>query len=106
MFVRLKHPANAPTPIFVTLLGMVMFIRGHPRGWCAVVLNVYACFAADGHWHKAAVNDPRHDGSKMAVGHFYALNLRTHTLRHLAAGEGLHEHDMSALKRIKPKGLP
>ena len=41
----------------------------------------------------------------MAVGHFYSLNLRTHTLLHLAAGEGLHEHDMSALKRIKPKGL-
>lgn len=41
----------------------------------------------------------------MAVGHFYSLNLRTHTLRHLAAGRGLHEHDMSALKRIKPKGL-
>lgn len=68
-------------------------------------LSDYACFAADGHWHKAAVHDPRHDGSKMAVGHFYALNLRTHTLRHLAVGEGLHEHDMSALKRIKPKGL-
>lgn len=68
-------------------------------------LAKYACFAADGHWHKAAVHDPRHDGSKMAVGHFYALNLRTHTLHHLAAGEGLHEHDMSALKRIKPKGL-
>jgi hypothetical protein len=33
------------------------------------------------------------------------LNLRFHTLRHLAAGAGLHEHDMSALKRIKPKGL-
>src|ERR1035437_9437636 len=41
----------------------------------------------------------------MAVGHFYSLNLRTHTLRHLAAAEGLHEHDMSALKRVKPKGL-
>lgn len=68
-------------------------------------LSSYACFAADGHWHKAAVHDARHDGRKMAVGHFYALNLRTHTLRHLAAGEGLHEHDMSALKRIKPKGL-
>jgi hypothetical protein len=68
-------------------------------------LAKYACFAADGHWHKAAVHDPRHDGSKMAVGHFYALSLKTHTLRHLAAGEGLHEHDMSALKRIKPKGL-
>lgn len=68
-------------------------------------LAKYTCFAADGHWHKAAVHDARHDGSKMAVGHFYALNLRTHTLRHLAVGEGLHEHDMSALKRIKPKGL-
>lgn len=68
-------------------------------------LAQYACFAADGHWHKAAAHDPRHDGSKMAVGHFYGLNLRTHTLRHLAAGQGLHEHDMSALKRIKPKGL-
>jgi hypothetical protein len=68
-------------------------------------LASYECFAGDGHWHKAAAHDARHDGSKMAVGHFYSLNLRTHTLRHLAAGEGLHEHDMSALKRIKPKGL-
>jgi hypothetical protein len=65
----------------------------------------YECFATDAHWHKAAAHDPRHEDSKMAVGHFYSLNLRTHTLRHLAAGEGLHEHDMSALKRIKPKGL-
>ena len=44
-------------------------------------LERYACFAADGHWHKAAAHDPRHDGVKMAVGHFYGLNLRTHTLR-------------------------
>ena len=65
----------------------------------------YEVFAADGHWHKAAAHDARHDGVKMAVGHFYSLNLRTHTLRHLATGEGLHEHDMSALKRIKPRGL-
>lgn len=65
----------------------------------------YECFAQDGHWHKAAAHDPRHEGSKLAVGHFYSLNLRTHTLRHLAVGEGLHEHDMSVLKRIKPKGL-
>jgi hypothetical protein len=68
-------------------------------------LATYECFAADGHWHKAAAHDPRKEGTKMAVGHFYSLNLRTHTLRHLAAGEGWHEHDMSALKRIKPKGL-
>src|SRR5512140_542928 len=65
----------------------------------------YECFAQDGHWHKAATHDARHEGTKMAVGHFYSLNLRTHSLRHLAAGQGLHEHDMSALKRIKPKGL-
>ena len=65
----------------------------------------YECFAQDGHWHEAAAHDARHDGTKLAVGHFYSLNLRTHTLRHLAAGQGLHEHDMSALKRIKPKGL-
>jgi hypothetical protein len=65
----------------------------------------YECFAADGHWHRAAAHDSRHAGTKMAVGHFYSLHLRTHTLRHLAAGEGLHEHDTSALKRITPKGL-
>ncbi len=68
-------------------------------------LEGYECFALDGHWHKAATHDPRHDGVKMSVGHFYGLNLRRHTFRHLAAAEGLHEHDMSALKRLKPKGL-
>ena len=46
----------------------------------------YDCFATDGHWHKAATHDVRHEGRKQAVGHFYSLNLRTHTLRHLAAG--------------------
>ena len=68
-------------------------------------LATYQCFAVDGHWHKAAAHDPRHEGTKMAVGHFYSLNLRTHTLRPLATGQGWHEHDMSALKRIQPKGL-
>jgi hypothetical protein len=41
----------------------------------------------------------------VAVGHFYRLNLRTHSLVHLTTGQGLHEHDMSALKRVQPKGL-
>jgi hypothetical protein len=68
-------------------------------------LASYECFAADGHWHKAATHDPRHNAAKMAVGHFYSLDLRSHGLRHLVAGSGLHEHDMSALKRVKPKGL-
>jgi hypothetical protein len=65
----------------------------------------YDCFATDGHWHKSATHDARHAGRKLAVGHFYSLNLRTHTLRHLAAGEDLHEHDMSALKRVTPRRL-
>jgi len=77
----------------------------HDRLAAIPELADYECFALDGHWHKAAAHDPRHEGTKMAVGHFYSLNLRTHTLRHLAAGQGLHEHDMSALKRVKPKGL-
>jgi hypothetical protein len=68
-------------------------------------LKNYQCFALDGHWHQAATHDPRHDGTKMAVGHFYSLDLRSHQLRHLTAGEGLHEHDMTVLKRLKPSGL-
>ena len=65
----------------------------------------YQSFAVDGHWHQAATHDARHEGAKMAVGHFFSLDLRGHQLRHLAVGEGLHEHDMSVLKRIKPPGL-
>ena len=63
-------------------------------------LASYAVFAMDGHWHKTATHHPRHQGVKMAVGHFYSLNLRTHTLRQLAVGEGAHEHDLSVLKRL------
>jgi len=59
----------------------------------------------DGHWHQAASHDPRHNGVKMAVGHFYGLNLRTQTLRQLAVGQGAHEHDLSVLKRLTPRGL-
>lgn len=68
-------------------------------------LDRYECFAADAHWHLAAAHDPRHEESKMAVGHCYSLNLRSHSLRHLAAAQGVHEHDMSMLRRIKPRGL-
>ena len=68
-------------------------------------LERYECFAVDGHWHQAAAHDPRHGETKMTVGHFYSLDLRGHPLRSLATGLGLHEHDMSALKRIQPTGL-
>lgn len=65
----------------------------------------YEVFAAAGHWHKAAAHAPRHEGVKLAGGHFYSLNRRPRTLRLLATGQGLQEHDRSALKRVKPKGL-
>ncbi len=68
-------------------------------------LDRYECFAVDGHWHQGSVHDERRGKNKLSVGHFYSLNLRCHHLQPLAASEGLHEHDMSALKRIKPAGL-
>ena len=57
-------------------------------------------YAGDGHWHGAAAHDAPVDGTKYAVGHFYALDLRRHTLRHLAVGVGKKEHDMHVLKRL------
>ncbi len=105
-FAALKSPRRASVikDVNLALLGAANAVL-HDRLKEIPELADYECFAQDGHWHKAAAHDPRHEGSKMAVGHFYSLNLRTHTLWHLAAGEGLHEHDMSVLKRIKPKGL-
>jgi len=86
---------------------LVTFTAGKVPDRLAAVpeLAGYECFALDGHWHQAATHDPRHEGKKMAVGHCYSLSLRHHALRHMAAAEGLHEHDMSLLKRVKPKGL-
>ena len=65
----------------------------------------YVCFAVDMHWHKAAAHDERYAGKKVAVGHCFSLQLHDHSVRHLAVAEGEHEHDMSVLKRLKPKGL-
>lgn len=66
----------------------------------------YRCFATDGHWHAAASHDHREaSGAKSPVGHFYSLDLHSHFLRHLAAAEAPHEHDMSVFKRLKPSGL-
>ena len=56
-------------------------------------------YAGDGHWHGAAAHDAPIDGAKRAVGHFYALELRHHTLRHLDLARGKKEHAMHLLKR-------
>lgn len=68
-------------------------------------LAKYVCFAVDMHWHKAGAHDERHDAKKVSVGHTFSLNMHDHSLRHLAAAEGEHEHDMSVMERLKPKGL-
>jgi hypothetical protein len=63
-------------------------------------LREFDLYAADGHWHGAAAHDKPLDGSKRAVGHFFALNLRTQALTHLAHAQDKKEHDMHALKRL------
>lgn len=71
-------------------------------------LENFAVYAGDGHYHKGAAHDPKRlssDGvmTKLAVGHFFLLDLRTHYLSHLTLGEQNAtrkcEHDMHALKR-------
>jgi len=73
-----------------------------------VELENFALYAGDGHYHSAAVHDPKFTSSKgqqkkYAVGHFFMLNLRTHHLALLASeqkgGIRRKEHDMHALKR-------
>ena len=96
-------------------------------------LDEFRLFAGDGHYHEAAVHDPRvlsardsmpkppsgttkpmnrkreePAGSKDAVGHFFALNLRNQLLRHLVVAdqqERCKEHDMRALKGLTMQQL-
>lgn len=68
----------------------------------------FALYAADGHFHEASVHDKRdEDGQKPLVEHFFALNMRTHTLRHLdvARPEKKREHDLTALRRFGQQTL-
>ena len=66
--------------------------------------------AGDGHYHKAAVFDPRtkadtsrKEPSKSPTGHFFSLDLRTHHLGYLDLAQPddgkKSEHDMKMLKR-------
>jgi hypothetical protein len=63
-------------------------------------LSGYDLHAGDGHWHAAAAHDAPIDERRWAVGHLYALDLRTRALRHLSLAEGKKEHDMGAIKRL------
>jgi Transposase DDE domain len=68
-------------------------------------LKAYELYAGDGHWHGAASHDAKPAEKRYAVGHLYALNLRTHALRHLGLCEGKKEHDMGAIKRLGAEAL-
>lgn len=68
-------------------------------------LEAYELFAGDGHWHAAATHDTPIDERRWAVGHLYALNLRTRALQHLCLCEGKKEHDLGAIKRLGAEHL-
>lgn len=66
-------------------------------------LEDFEIYAGDGHFHAAAVHDPRDaNGKRHATGHVFMLNLRTEAMRHLDLCDPLSrkkEHDMHVLKR-------
>jgi hypothetical protein len=62
-------------------------------------------YAGDGHYIEHAYHDPRSDYKGkpyVAIGHFFALNLRTHWLHHLdlAGGGTKKQHDMAVMKKV------
>jgi hypothetical protein len=67
-------------------------------------LSKYACYALDGHIHGASAHENQIRGKKRPVGHIFALNLRTHTLKSVALstpqGAKKKEHEISTLKRL------
>lgn len=79
-------------------------------------LKKWHLLAGDGHYHKAAIFDPkskadlsRKDPNKSATGHFFLLNLRNHHLGHLDLAQPKDgkksEHDMKMLKRQNLEAL-
>ena len=51
-------------------------------------LAPFDLYAGDGHFHSAAIHDPRDaGGTRHATGHVYLLNLRSQAMRQLVAQE-------------------
>ena len=73
-------------------------------------LDDFDLYAADGHAHAAAIHDLPQPSktsptgyAKFATSHIYSLNLRTHSLSHLALADQItrrKEHEMRTLKRL------
>ena len=72
-------------------------------------LAAFVLYAGDGHFHAAAVHDPRDkEGVRHATGHLFLLNLRSQAMRHLDLCDPLtrrKEHERRVLKRQDPDTL-
>jgi len=72
-------------------------------GFCES-LDAFHIYAADGHFHAASSHEERDfKGKKNAIGHLYALNLRTRDMSHLALssdGRNRKPNDIGVLKRM------
>lgn len=103
-------------------LRLLAEVDAHVRGVCDsalpddafaqhVELGGFGVYAADGHYQAASVHEEHIDGKRRGVGHFFALNLRSRSLRHLdiarpdrAKGKKT-ESDIAALKRLEVNTL-
>lgn len=73
-------------------------------------LSEFAVFAGDGHFHAAAVHDPRQpDGTRHATDHLNTLDLRTHAMYHIDVGDQvarLKEHHVHRSRRRRSVADP
>lgn len=78
-------------------------LAAHPE------LDKFAIYASDGHSHSAASHEKAIGGKIRAANHIYALNLRSHSMEHIALTEPAKgkkkEHELCALKRIGADAL-
>ena len=72
-------------------------------------LDRFSVYASDGHSHSAASHELPVGGKIRAINHIYSLNLRSHSMSHLAltqpAGGKKKEHELCALKRMGASAL-
>ena len=72
-------------------------------------LDGFAVYATDGHSHSAASHEKPIGGKIRAINHIYTLNLRFHSMGHVALTEPAlgkkKEHEICTLKRIGSAAL-
>ena len=66
-------------------------------------MSNFAVYAADGHYHGASSHENLIEGERQAVGHLFAMNLRTQSMHHLSSvpiKTKKSEHEISTLKKM------